>query len=234
MSSIPDEIAAFVSRELEARANPTKAASMAGYMKTDMPFYGVYKPGREEIAALVAERFVITTRRDYESTVKTLWTLPHREEKYFAITVARLYANFITPQSLPLYKKLIREGAWWDFVDEVATQLVGTMLREHRTALSSQMDAWIDAEDRWVRRSGLLCQIRHKRETDERRLFAYCRKCAHETEFFIRKAIGWALRDYSYTAPERVVEFLQDNKDRLSGLSFREGAKVLRRKGYPI
>ena len=95
---------------------------MAGYMKTNMPFYGVYKPGREGIAAFVVARLATTTRSDYESTVKTLWVLPQREGKYFAITVARLYTKFITPQSLPLYKKLIHEGVWWDFVDEVATQ----------------------------------------------------------------------------------------------------------------
>ena len=85
--------------------------------------------------------------------------------------------------------------------------------------------------DLWVRRAALLSQIRHKEVTDERQLFAHCLRCAPDQAFFIRKAIGWALRDYSYTAPHSVRDFLLAHRGRLSGLSFREGAKQLIRTG---
>jgi 3-methyladenine DNA glycosylase AlkD len=135
---------------------------------------------------------------------------------------------------MPLYERLIREGAWWDLVDDAAIRLAGRVLRAHRQEMSDVMDAWIDDDDLWIRRSALISQIGHRAETDHGRLFDYCRKRAGESEFFIRKAIGWALRDYSYAAPERVMAFLTDNRQRLSGLSFREGAKALRRKGHKI
>ena len=228
------ELVAFVTGQLRSRADPTKAGPMAAYMKTDMPFYGVPKPERDRIAAAVTARFPITSYDDYEGTVKSLWALSHREEKYLAIHIARLYTDFVTPQSLPLYKQLIQEGAWWDFVDEIAIQLVGRILREHRPAISPVLDAWIGDQDMWLRRSALLSQIHHKGDTDVRRLFGYCRQAASETAFFIRKAIGWALRDYSTTAPEQVRRFLIQHRAQLSSLSFREGAKRLKRQGYTL
>jgi 3-methyladenine DNA glycosylase AlkD len=89
------------------------------------------------------------------------------------------------------------------------------------------MDHWIDDPDMWRRRSALLCQIGAGSRTDQERLFDYCRRCAHETEFFIRKAIGWALRDYGRTAPEEVAQFATTHRDELSGLSYREATKHL-------
>lgn len=207
---------------------------MAAYMKTDMPFYGVPKPERDRIAAVVKTRFPLTNHDAYEQAVKSLWALSHREEKYLAIHIARLYPDFVTPQSLALYKQLIQEGGWWDFVDEIAIQLVGRVLYEHRSAVSLIMDTWIKDQDMWLRRTALLSQIHHKGDTDAQRLFGYCRQTAAETAFFIRKAIGWALRDYSATAPERVLTFLSHNRERLSTVSFREAAKRLRRQGYSL
>lgn len=168
----------------------------------------------------------------YERAVASLWALPHREEKYLAIRIARRYADFINPRSLALYKRLIREGAWWDFVDEIAIHLVGRVLYHHRSVASPILDAWISDRDMWLRRTALLSQIHHKEDTDTQRLFGYCLQTADETAFFIRKAIGWALRDYSATAPERMLTFLSHNRERLSSLSFHEAAKRLSRYGY--
>ena len=227
-------IVSFVQRELKMRTNFAKAEQMAAYMKTEMPFYGVQKPGRTEIARAINSQFNLGTQRDYELAVASLWRLPHREEKYLAIQVAQMHAKFITPESMALYEKLIREGAWWDLVDNVAIRLVGRVFLTNRKTIQVVLDKWISDEDLWIRRTAIISQIGHKHNTDHRRLFRYCVRCASETEFFIRKGIGWALRDYSYTAPDRVLKFLRKNKERLSGLSFREGAKVLHRRGYAI
>jgi len=228
------ELCAFVSGQLGSHADPAKAGPMAAYMKTDMPFYGVAKPERDRIATAVKDRFPIADHHAYEQAVTGLWALPHREEKYLAIRMARLYADFVTPRSLALYKRLIQDGAWWDFVDEIAIHLVGQVLHHHRPAVSPTLDAWITDQDMWLRRTALLSQVHHMEDTDEGRLFGYCLQTADETAFFIRKAIGWALRDYSATAPERVLTFLHHNRGRLSSLSFREAARRLKRQGYPL
>ena len=129
---------------------------------------------------------------------------------------------------------MIRSGAWWDYVDPVAIALVGKVYLDRRESVSPILDRWIDDPDMWVRRTALIAHNRHKEKTDHRRLFRYCRARFEEREFFIRKAIGWALREYSYSAPERVSRFLTTHKRRMSGLSYREGAKALVRKGHTL
>ena len=200
---------------------------MAAYMKTSMPFYGVPKPAREEIARALKQRFPITNRKDYERAVLGLWKLPHREEKYFAIDVARMWRDFIVPESMPLYRRLIQEGAWWDTVDEVAAHLVGAVLLANRKVIAPMMDRWIDDTDLWIRRTAIISQLKHKDKTDHVRLFRYSLAQAAEKEFFIRKAIGWALRQYAYSAPERVRDFITRNRARLSPLTYREASRVL-------
>jgi 3-methyladenine DNA glycosylase AlkD len=221
----------FVQRELAALADPDKAGPMAAYMKTEMPFYGVQKPARAKVEKAVLRDFKAATRSEYKQAVLALWHLPHREEKYLAIHFAAGHKEFVDAASITLYKRLIQEGAWWDFVDGIATALVGVALVKNPDKVWPTMDVWIEDDDFWLRRTALLCQLGFKKETDHRRLFDYCLRRADEKEFFIRKAIGWALRDYSYAEPARVKAFLQKHEGRLSGLSFREGAKQLRRQG---
>lgn len=211
--------------------DPEKAQQMAAYMKTSMPFFGVQSGDRKLIARELRKQFPIEDRDSYEASVRDLWRRKHREEKYLAVAVARSARSFIDVESLPLYEQMIREGAWWDFVDEIAVRLVGKVLLDYPDDTWPLMKRWIDDDDMWIRRTAILCQNKHKESTDPRILFRFCLRRADETEFFIRKAIGWALREYSYTAPDQVREFLEQNRERLSGLSFREGAKVLRREG---
>lgn len=225
----PAALARRVSTELRARADPDKAAPMAAYMKTDMPFYGVQRPGRRAVLASVAD-LRPTTPEEYEAGVLALWTLPHREEKYLAIDVARHWSEFIQPGALPLYERLIREGAWWDLVDGVAPYLVGRLLLEHREAMTPVLETWIDDPDLWIRRAAIIAQLKHRERTDADMLFRFCLARAHETGFFIRKAIGWALREHSKAAPEAVAAFLAENRNRLSTLSVREGSRVLDRR----
>lgn len=232
--SPPDQIAglvSFVQRALQERADPRKAVKMAAYMKTSMPFYGVQTPQRAEILREAGKRFSVATHQDYQRAVLGLWTLKHREEKYLALGLARLWPEFIVPESLTLYRRLIQDGAWWDFVDETAAHLVGRVLLDHREQIAPIIDKWIEARDMWVRRAAIICQLSHKDKTDHVRLFRYCVACSAEKEFFIRKAIGWALRQYSYSAPRRVRDFLAKNRDRLSPLTYREASRVMIAKG---
>src|SRR5690606_33699083 len=118
-----------------------------------------------------------------------------------AIAYARRFRPYIDLPQLDLYERMVVEGAWWDLVDDVAANLVGALLLGHRAAMRPVMEAWVDDDDMWRRRTAILSQVRHRDQTDAEMLFDFCRRRAHETEFFIRKAIGWALREYSKTDP---------------------------------
>jgi 3-methyladenine DNA glycosylase AlkD len=217
----------FIQEQFRALADPSKAGPMQAYVKTEMPFYGIQTPGRMPVYREMTRRFVPVTRREYEAGVRALWGLPHREEKYAALAFAGRHERFITSESLPLYEALIREGAWWDLVDGVAIDMVGRTLLTERAVVRPIIERWIDDEDMWIRRTALIAHNSHKKRTDRKQLFAHCLKRAHEKEFFIRKAIGWALREYSYSEPAEVCDFLTANRARLSGLSYREGIKQL-------
>lgn len=200
---------------------------MQAYMKTDMPFYGVQKPGLVPIRRTLAREYPPGSRDEYEELVLALWALPHREEKYLAQSVATAHQQFIVPDSLPLYRRMIVEGAWWDLVDEVATHLVRPLVIGFPDEVWPEVDLWIEDEEMWLRRAAIICQVGAKDKTDRERLFLFCEARMHETEFFIRKAIGWALRDFARTDPEAVAGFVTANRESLSGLSFREATKHL-------
>ena len=222
-----DELVEYVQSELARLADPDKARQMAAYMKTEMPFYGVPTPDRRDIGRQLKREFAPESAAEYRATVETLWQLPHREEKYLAIGFAQAHAGFITFEQLDLYQKLIVEGAWWDFVDTVASGIIGKILLNDRTRMRPVLDEWIDCEDMWLRRTAIISQLEHKDQTDAEVLFDYCLRRSFEKEFFIRKAIGWGLRQYARTDPEAVTGFLIEHREQLSGLSFREAAKHL-------
>jgi 3-methyladenine DNA glycosylase AlkD len=227
--AMKDELARYVTAQLKLLADPKKAPAMAAYMKTTQPFLGVPTPMRAAMLKQMGDRFAPADQKSYARSVMALWKLPHREEQYCAISFARRYEQFITPASLPLYERMVREGAWWDFVDEIAVNLVGAVYGKFRAQTRPFIERWIDDEDMWIRRTALLSHLKHKRDTDAAQLFEHCLKRAHEPEFFIRKAIGWALREYSKTDPRAVRAFLTRNRKQLSNLSYAEASKHLNR-----
>ncbi len=218
---------AFANRELAARADPATAAGMARYLKTDMPFYGVKTPARKPIATELARRWAPEDARDYQRLVLALWNESHREVKYLALGVAERHRRFITLAAVPLYRRLIVEGAWWDLVDGVAANLVGGVLLQERGEMTPLVRRWLDDEIMWLRRTTIISQLNHKAATDTTLLFEACAARAHETEFFIRKAIGWALRQYARTDAAAVRRFVELHDKELSGLTRREAMKHL-------
>jgi len=226
----PQELADFVAERFASLADPARAVPMAAYMRTTQPFHGVAKPLVEKLCKEALALFPCRDQRSYRENVLALWRLPNREEKYLAIGYAR-QRKFITLQALPLYEQVIREGQWWDLVDETASYLVGGVLGIARKQAEPILDAWVKDPDMWIRRTALLSQLRLKQATNQKQLFRYSLLLAGEREFFIRKAIGWALREYSKTEPGAVIAFLNSNRSVFSPLSVREGAKHLVRLG---
>ena len=212
---------------LEAVADPEKAGPMAAYLRTDMPFYGVQKAGRVPVMRRLKKEFPPVLRDDYEEAVLALWRLEHREEKYLAIEYARGFDEFVVFESVPLYERMITEGAWWDLVDGTASWLVGRVLLKERTRTEPVMRSWILSEDMWLRRTSIICQLGHKADTDDSLLADACTANLPDTEFFIRKAIGWALREYAKTNPDWVRDYVSRHRQELSALSHREATKHL-------
>lgn len=223
-----DAACRFVSERLAKAADPVKAPAMQAYMKTEMPFYGVQKAGRTGILRDLVRDYRPDSAGGYWELVLALWNLDHREEKYMALGVARHFKAHIVPDQIDLYRRLIVEGAWWDLVDEVANHLIRHLVLSYPAQSWPVVDGWIDDDDMWLRRTALICQVGAKEDTDTDRLFAFCAARAHEKEFFIRKAIGWALREYARTDPPAVAAFINAHLDELSGLSYREGSKHIR------
>jgi 3-methyladenine DNA glycosylase AlkD len=217
----------FIRKRFRTLANPANAKAMAAYMKTSMPFYGIKKPDRVPVLREMDKRFPIDNRAQYVETIESLWSQPRREEKYAALHVAIKHKQYITPVNLPLYRRLIIDGAWWDFVDEISIRLVGHLTLQWPDTIGAKMNDWVEDRNMWIRRSALISHIKHKERTNHQQLFEHCLKCAGEKEFFIRKAIGWTLRQYAYASPKRVSRFLRKHRPVLSTLTFREAAKHL-------
>ncbi len=226
-ADLPTRAVAFAREQLKAVADPVIAPQMAAYMKTDQPCYGVKRPQRKPVERALRADFAPADRDEYTACVLALWGQPEREWRYLAQRYARAFGRYIDRASMPLYERLIREGAWWDLVDENAAHLVGQVWLTDRAWTGRLMDRWIDDDHLWIRRTAIIGQLRHQEQTDADRLFRYCRARMHEKEFFIRKAIGWALRSYGYCNPDAVVAFLERHRGGLSGLSFREGSRRL-------
>lgn len=222
-----NELTDFVSSQLNSQRDQKKAIEMAAYMKTSMPFYGVQKPDRVPIIQEIKRDYKPDSFEEYRDALRSLWMLRYREEKYIALNYAESFPKYIKLDAVPVYEEIIRQGQWWDFVDPVSTNLIGRVYLNDREDLYELIEQFSEDSDMWIRRCSLLVHNKHKDLTDSEQLFRFCGKLAHETDFFIRKAIGWALREYSKTKPSAVRAFIKKNKDKLSPLSIREGSKYV-------
>jgi len=218
-----------VREDLAAIGDARKAPEMQRYMKSELPFRGVPSPERSALAKRLFSTHVLTDEAEWRATVLTLWReAAYREERYLAIALTgdRRYAAWQTPTLLPLYEELIVTGAWWDFVDELANRRVGPLLRRFPEDVAPVMYAWATDPDLWKRRTSIICQLTFKEATDTKLLSTAIEANVGDRDFFIRKGIGWALRQFARTEPGWVRAFV-DTHPSLSPLSVREAVKHL-------
>jgi 3-methyladenine DNA glycosylase AlkD len=209
-------------------ADEAKATPMAAYLKDRFPFLGVQAGARRQaqrpiLAALAPPA---ANGDDLLAFARTCWAEPERELQYVATDALRKHVATLEARHLPDVKELLSTKSWWDTVDSLAVHTVGPLVAAN-PELSDEMDRWIDDPNIWVARTAILYQLSYKERTDADRLFAYVDARAADTEFFIRKALGWALRQYARTDPDAVRAFVADRGDRLSGLTRREALKRL-------
>jgi len=201
---------------------------MQAYMKSAMPYHGVAVPLLRRTCKTLFAELTFANRDDWHREVLQLWREARfREERYAAImlTGVKRAAAFQIPREIPLYEEIIVTGAWWDFVDEVASWRVGPILRAYPVPMRKKMLAWSKSDNLWKRRPSILCQLKFKRDTDLDLLYACIEPSLDSNEFFLRKAIGWALRQYAWTDPIAVQRYVRRYEDRLSALSRREAVK---------
>ena len=232
MNAIPDAMTSDLIREirlaLAENGDSKKAEGMRAYMKSEMPYRGVQTPIRRKLFRAIFRDHPISEQSDWRDAVLELWRdAEYREERYAALELAgaRQYVDFRTFDTLPMFEKMVVTGAWWDFVDEIATHRLRELLERYPRGMSRRMRSWSRDQNLWKRRSSIICQINRKDETDLDLLFDCIEPNLSHRDFFVRKAIGWALRDLAWTDLGTVETYVERHYDRLSPLSRREALK---------
>lgn len=201
---------------------------MQAYMKSAMPYLGIQTPQLRALCKSLFKAHPIESASVWQDTCLQIWReAQFREERYAAIglTGFGLYRPFQTLKTLPMYEEMIATGAWWDFVDSIASNRLGPLLRSYPDRMRKEMLKWSRVKDMWKRRASILCQLGFKSDTDLDLLYACIEPSLSSKEFFLQKAIGWALRQYAWTDPREVASYVRRHEKELSALSKREALK---------
>lgn len=229
MRPFADEVTERLQDAFGRHADPERAVAMSAYMRAQFPFLGLPSPVRRTVTREALAGLKPAGEHDIVEALARLWALPEREYQYAGADLAVRYIALCGPSSLARLEHAIVTRPWWDTVDTLAAHCVGPLVQKY-PQLTKVMDRWAADEDMWRARTAILHQLRAKDATDEGRLFSYCLLRAADREFFIRKAIGWALREYSKSNGEAVRQFVTEHEAELSGLSRREALLWLDRR----
>jgi 3-methyladenine DNA glycosylase AlkD len=215
-------------KALKEAADPAKAPAMQAYMKSVMPYHGVSNAARAAVCDAVFAQVKFADAAEWEAEVLAIWRgAKFREERYGALHLAgdKRARAFQTPAAAAMYEEMIVTGAWWDYVDGIASHRIGQILRDYPGPMKRKMLSWSKSPDMWKRRTSILCQLGYKAETDLELLYSCIEPSLGSKEFFLRKAIGWALRQYAWTDAEEIRRYVKRNRERMSPLSIREALK---------
>ncbi|KRA84560.1 DNA alkylation repair protein [Altererythrobacter sp. Root672] len=209
-------------------ADPSRAPGMQAYMKSAMPYLGVSAVPLRKVCRNLFAGLSWADSDAWQAEVLAIWRgAEFREERYAAIelTGVRGARAFQRLDALGMYEEMIVSGAWWDYVDAIVGQRFWPILKTEGEPMKQTMLAWSTDDNMWKRRSAILCQLKGKQETDLDLLYACIEPSLDSKAFFLRKAIGWALRQYAWTDPAEVRRYVAEKADSLSGLSQREALK---------
>lgn len=204
---------------------------MQAYMKSAMPYMGVTSGDMRSVSKALFTELHFDSAEQWRNAVLAIWRgAQYREEYYAAIELAGMrYARpFQRIDALPMYREMIESGGWWDIIDAIAPNRLWDILEVERDLMGKTMLLWAEDDNMWVRRSAILCQLHAKAKMDLDLLYACIEPSITSKEFFLRKAIGWVLRQYARTDPEEVRRYVAANEQRLSPLSKREAMKHLK------
>lgn len=221
------ELVDIICEHLSALSNPKNAVDMRRYMKDHFAFYGVKSPQRKQVLSLIWSDFKNEIKPCWRNVVVLLWKKEERECQYFAMDLMKKFKKEIRIEDQLWVEHLVTTKSWWDTVDFLAVHFVGGIFKQFEDRGIAQSRKYIRSENMWIQRSALLFQLSYKEETNADLLFELIDKSLGTKEFFINKAIGWALRQYSKFNPVAVRNYIDDRRAKMAGLSIREGSKYL-------
>ena len=210
-------------------ADPENAEGQKAYMRNQFDFLGIKSPIRKEIQQSFLRKKNLPPKEELENIVKSLWDKSQREFQYFALELADKYTRQVEAEDIILFEWMVTHKSWWDTVDFVAPRLMGNYFKLFPDLRDKKVEAWLNSENRWLMRSALLFQLKYNAKLDPLFLEHVINSLLGSKEFFINKAIGWILRQYSKSHPQWVIDFI--NRTNLDPLSRREALKVIERKG---
>jgi len=220
-----DEYIQNITSALEEITNSENAVDMESYMRNKFEFYGVQSTPRRKATRKFLKKEQRPSYKNLKPVIKKLWLLPQREFQYFAMELLLKYKKEYDKKVIDLFVYMITHKSWWDTVDMIAKKMVGEYFKLFPQKRDKFIREWLDSNNIWLQRTTLLFQLSYKEKTDVDLLFCLIKKLSHINEFFIKKAIGWSLREYSKIEPDIVKNFIATND--LSPLSTREGMKII-------
>ena len=221
-----DAAVSALTEALEVAGDADRAVDMRRYMRDQFACFGVPTPQRRSIATQVLAPLGPPSGRDLEALGPLAWAVDQRELQYIAVDVLARHVKLARPELLAVAAGLVVTKSWWDTVDALASKVIGPLVRQF-PPLVETLDQWIVGDELWLARTAILHQLSYKGDTDVDRLFRYSLTWASCPDFFARKAIGWALRQYARTDPDAVRAFVAERRDVLSPLTVREASKHL-------
>ena len=210
------------------RADSLRAKGMSNYMKQNFDFYGISSTERRNIMSEYGKEIPlpkIVTGKDLVDFMVLSWGNFPRELQYCALDIGRKYVKLLEMDDIEGIEYLITHKSWWDSVDSLAPYFAASILSRDKTIAMKKSEEWIASGNLWLQRSAVIYQLKQKSKTDTEILEHNIMALIDHKDFFIRKAIGWALREYAKTNPEFTLDFVENHKDLLSNLSIREALK---------
>tara|TARA_B100000508_G_scaffold140085_1_gene139927 strand:- start:7261 stop:7926 length:666 start_codon:yes stop_codon:yes gene_type:complete len=213
-------------KEFLRYSNPEVAKQQSAYLKDQFSFYGLKSPERRSIQKSFLIKKNLPGKSEAFEIIAELWEMPERELHYFAMELLLKYHKEYSKEDIGFFEKLIISNSWWDSIDVIAPKILGSFFLKFPELRESAVDRWIKSGNIWLQRSAVLFQLKYKEKMDKELLTSIIDRLKNEKEFFIRKAIGWVLREASKRDPDWVLEFV-DSYD-LQPLSKKEALKIIK------
>jgi len=214
-----------IGNEFAKHGNATIAAQQKAYMKNKFEFFGIPTPKRRELYKPFLQKSNLPAKAELRAIIKDLWSRPERDYQYFGQELVFKYASQLEEHDIELFEFMITQKSWWDTIDFIAANIVGVYMKTFPQKRVVTIDRWMLSGNMWLQRTCLLFQLKYKDKLDTLLLKRIIEQLLGSKEFFINKAIGWILREYSKTNAEWVKDFVA--KTSLSNLSKKEALRLI-------
>lgn len=214
-----------LTKELQKNANLKIAAEQKAYMRGQFEYYGIKTPRRRVIQKPFLVREFLPQKEVAIQIVKLLWIKPQRDYQYIAQELLFKYSKQIEPDDISVFEFMVENKSWWDTIDFIAPKLIAAYFMKYPEKRKYFVDKWLNSNNMWLQRSALLFQLKYKEKLDTELLSYTIENLRDSKEFFINKAIGWVLRDYSRINPKWVLAYV--NATQLSKLSRKEALRLI-------